>query len=326
MDMAFIMDPIESLNPPGDTTLVLMVEALKRGHGVFYVKPETLTARGDEPVCAGARVAELTEPPDDALDMEGFYSLEETKTVPLGGMDVVWMRKDPPFDMDYIYLTHILSLAEKKGAAVINRPDAIRKSNEKLSALEFARLMPDTLVSKDTEVIEDFLAEKKKVVIKPLDGFGGEGIETLEVSDHGAREAINRMSGGGETFVMAQEFIADVTSGDKRVIMLGGEPVGAVLRVPPEGGFICNFHSGGSPAKTQMTARDIEICSALGGHLRKEGIYLAGIDIVGGMLTEINCTSPTCVREINRLEDVRLEKDIMDFAEGLAVDARGTNQ
>ena len=316
MDMAFIMDPIESINPARDTTLALMLEAQRRGHTVYYVKPETLAARGDTPLCSARRVR-VVEPPEGAKDMSGLFSADEPEDINLGKMDVAWMRKDPPFDMDYVYLTHILSLAEKRGAAVINRPDAIRKSNEKLSALEFARFMPDTLVSKDPERIEGFLAEKKKIVIKPLDGFGGEGVSMVETGAD-ARRLIGEATGGGRVFVMAQEFIREVSGGDKRVIMLGGEPIGAVLRVPPEGGFICNFHSGGSPAKTEITERDREICGALGDYLRRAGIHLAGIDIVGGMLTEINCTSPTCVREINRFEGVRLESDIMDFAEDLA--------
>lgn len=316
MNMAFIMDPPESLNPATDTTLVLMLEAQRRGHGVYYIKPETLAARGDVPLCSARRIR-VSEPPDGAKDMSGLFRTDAPEQANLGEMDAVWMRKDPPFNMDYVYLTHILSLAEKRGAAVINRPDAVRKSNEKLSALEFARFMPDTFVSKDTERIEEFLAEKKKIVVKPLDGFGGEGIVPVETGAD-ARRLIEKATGGGRVFVMAQEFIREVSGGDKRIIMLNGEPVGAVLRVPPEGGFICNFHSGGSPAKTEITERDREICGALGGHLRRAGIYLAGIDIVGGMLTEINCTSPTCVREINRLEGARLESDIMDFAEDLA--------
>ncbi|WP_462137708.1 glutathione synthase [Candidatus Mycalebacterium sp.] len=315
--MAFIMDPIESLNPARDTTLVLMLEAQARGHEVFYVKPETLSARGGEAMCKMAEIR-LTEPRENARDMEGIYETGKTKTAPLAGMDVVWMRKDPPFNMDYIYLTHILSLAESAGTTVINRPEAIRKSNEKLSALGFSKFMADTLVSKNAEEITDFLSKKTKIVVKPLDGFGGEGIVMLEKGSENVAREIDRLTSGEQVFVMAQEFISGVLNGDKRIIMLGGEPVGAVLRMPPEGGFICNFHSGGTPEKTELNDRDREICSALKNYLIETGIYFAGIDIVGGMLTEINCTSPTCVREINRFEGVKLERKIVDFAEALA--------
>lgn len=315
--MAFITDPIELLNPARDTTLALMLEAQERRHEVLYVKPETLSARGGAAICKATAIR-LTEPDENAPDMEGFYEIGETKTASLADMNVVWMRKDPPFNMDYIYLTHVLSLAESAGSVVINRPEAIRKSNEKLSALNFSKFMADTLVSKNTEEITDFLSEKTKIVVKPLDGFGGEGIAMLEKGSGNAAREIDRMTSGGRVFVMAQEFISGVSGGDKRIIMLGGEPVGAVLRIPPEGGFICNFHSGGSPEKTELDERDREICSALKNYLTETGVYLAGIDIVGGMLTEINCTSPTCVREINRLEGVKLEREIVDFAEALA--------
>ncbi len=316
------MDPIESIKPAQDTTLALMLEARKRGHEVLYVRPETLTGRGGEPFCKAARLR-LKEPDENARSMEGFYDLAGGfETVSLADIEVVWMRKDPPFNMDYIYLTHILELAEKKGATVINRPAAIRNSNEKLSALEFPEFMSDTLVSKNPQTITDFLNEKTKIVIKPLDGFGGEGIVMVEKGDKNSKVLIDRMTGGGAVFVMAQEFIREVSDGDKRIIMLDGEPIGAVLRMPAEGNFICNFHSGGRPVKTRLNGRDMEICSALGEYLRKTGIYFAGIDIVGGRLTEINCTSPTCVREINRFEGVRLESRIMDFAEKLAGERR----
>ncbi len=321
MKMAFVMDPVESIDPQKDTTLVLMLEARSRSHEVFYVKPETLCARNNETWCEAAEI-ELSPPDDKAENMEGLYKIGRRQTRPLADADVVWMRKDPPFNMDYIYLTHLLEFAENKGAVVINRPGAIRNSNEKLNALTFPQFAPETIVSKNVPEIEKFLEQKGKIVIKPLDGFGGEGIELAEKGDGNIGQIVRLATRDGSVFVMAQEFIDKVSEGDKRVIMLGGRPVGAVLRMPPEGGFICNFHSGGSPLKTELNERDREICSALGPALMKEGIYLAGIDIVGGMLTEINCTSPTCVREINRFEKIKLESEIMDFAEALAEKTR----
>ncbi len=330
--MAFVMDPIESINTERDTTLALMLEAQERKHTVFYVKPEDLRARGGEGWCEAAELKlDLPSPFPSPTErgvgeplesMEGFYSLGEFETRPLAAMDVVWMRKDPPFNMDYIYLTHILELSEQTGTAVINRPEAIRNSNEKLTALQFPQFMPETVVSKNIGRIKEFLADKGKIVLKPLDGFGGEGIALLEKGSDDVARTVERMTSGGSVFVMAQQFIDGVSEGDKRVIMLDGEPIGAVLRMPPEGGFICNFHSGGKPKKTELSERDLEICSALKPHLRETGIYLAGIDIVGGMLTEINCTSPTCVREINRFENAKLESGIMDFAESLSEKTR----
>lgn len=324
MKMAFVMDPIESADPQRDTTVALMLEARSRSHEVFHIKPESLFARAGEAFCKTAEI-EIYPPDSDAKSMEGLYSLGKHETRPLSEMETVWMRKDPPFNMDYIYLTHILELAERGGTVVVNRPEAIRNSNEKLAAIEFRRFMPDTLVSKDGGEIGRFLSEKGKIVIKPLDGFGGEGIVKVEKGEKNAARKIDGATGGNSVFVMAQEFIENVSEGDKRVIMLGGKPVGAVLRIPAEGGFICNFHSGGRPVKTELNKRDEEICSALGPRLLKRGIYFAGIDIVGGMLTEINCTSPTCVREINRFEGTKLEAEIMDFAETLCEKARREN-
>lgn len=312
LKMAFVMDPIGSINIEKDTTFVLMLEAEARGHEVWYLELKDLYVRHGKPFGNATRVSLRRE--------EGnHYTLGETETVELGGFDAVWMRKDPPFNMDYIYSTYILSLIGGGRTKVLNDPKGIRESNEKLYTLYFPEWIPESIVSKDIPQLNRFLADVGgEMVVKPLDGHGGEGVFFVKEGDRNANVILESITDFGRRYVLAQKFIERVSEGDKRIILLNGEPLGAVLRVPKPGGeFRCNFHSGGSPAKSALTDREQEICKTLGPRLREDGLYFVGIDVIGGYVTEINTTSPTGVQEINRLDGVRLEKDVIDFAEGL---------
>ena len=242
----------------------------------------------------------------------------------LESFDAVWMRKDPPFNQDYIYATYILSLIDETKTKVINEPRGIRESNEKLYTLYFPEWIPESLVTKDLAQLNNFLVEVGgEIVVKPLDGHGGEGVFYVRQGDRNANVIMETITDFGKRYVLAQKFIEEVSEGDKRIILLNGEPLGAVLRVPKGGGeFRCNFHSGGSPAKSGLTRRDLEICEALGPRLREDGLYFVGIDVIGGYITEINTTSPTGVQEINRLDGVKLEADVIDFAEKLCSELR----
>jgi glutathione synthase len=233
--------------------------------------------------------------------------------------DAVWMRKDPPFNQDYIYATYILSLIDPGKTKVINDPRGIRESNEKLYTLYFPEWIPSSVVTKDIGQLSKFLTEAGgEIVVKPLDGHGGEGVFYVREGDRNSNVILETITNFGKQYVLAQKFIKEVSEGDKRIILLNGEPLGAVLRVPKPGGeFRCNFHSGGSPAKSELTGRDLKICKALSRRLRKDGLYFVGIDVIGGYITEINTTSPTGVQEINRLNGVKLEEDVIDFAEEL---------
>ncbi|MEW6144641.1 MAG: glutathione synthase [Thermodesulfobacteriota bacterium] len=309
--MAFVMDPVGTINTEKDTTYVLMLEAQARGHEVHYLELKDLFVKNAKAYGSAARIR-LSRGAD-------YYKLGERKTVGMETFDVVWMRKDPPFNQDYIYATYILSLIDLKKTKVINDPRGIRESNEKLYTLYFPEWIPSSIVTKDIAQLNKFLAEEGgEIVVKPLDGHGGEGVFYVREGDRNSNVILETITNFGRQYVLAQRFIKEVSEGDKRIILLNGEPLGAVLRVPKPGGeFRCNFHSGGSPAKSELTERDLRICKALSRRLRKDGLYFVGIDVIGGSITEINTTSPTGIQEINRLNGVKLEADVIDFAEEL---------
>ena len=310
LKMLFVMDPIGSINIKKDTTFVIMLEAQARGHEVYYSELKDLFIK-DAKGCSSATELKLKRADD-------YFKLGKTSIYELDQFDVIWMRKDPPFNMDYIYATYILDMVDSNESKVINSPKGIRESNEKLYSLHFKDFIPSTLVSKDITQIKEFLFEVGgKIVVKPLDGYGGEGIFYVKEGDFNSTTILESITNYGSTYIMAQKFIGKVSEGDKRIILLNGDPIGAVLRVAAKGEFRSNFHSGGHPEKTEITERDIDICNAIGPRLIQDNLYFVGIDVVGGYLTEVNTTSPTCVQEINHFSNTKLEEQIVDFAEGL---------
>lgn len=311
---AFVMDPIQTINIQRDTTFVLMLEAQSREHEVWYLELKDLFVIDGR---AWGNVSQIS-----LKRGEKYFLFGQRDTVSLDTFDVVWMRKDPPFNMDYIYATYILSLIDPEKTIVINNPRGIRESNEKLYTLNFPDLIPKSVVSKDINKLRDFLREiGGEMVVKPLDGCGGEGVFYVREGDRNANVVMETITEHGSRYVLAQRFIEKVAEGDKRIILLNGEPIGAVLRVAKPGGeFRCNFHSGGSPARTELEERDLQICREIGARLRADGLYFVGIDVIGGYLTEVNTTSPTGVQEINRLCGTKLEAQVIDFVEGKCKD------
>ncbi|MDA2920566.1 glutathione synthase [Desulfobacterota bacterium AH_259_B03_O07] len=307
--MAFIMDPIHTINIEKDTTFVFMLEAQERGHEVWYAELKDIFVKAGT---TWGNVSEITVKKDS-----DFYQIGRNETVSLESFQVVWMRKDPPFNLEYIYATYFLSLIDPTSTLVINDPKGIRESNEKLYSLYFPRVIPPSLVAKDLNILNSFLEDVGgEIVVKPLDGYGGEGVFYVKKGDRNADVIMESITELGNRYVLAQKFIEEVEIGDKRIIILNGEPLGAVLRVSKPGGeFRCNFHSGGTPNKTELEERDLEICNTIAPRLREDGLYFVGIDVVGGFLTEINTTSPTGVQEINRLNGTKLEAQVIDFVE-----------
>ncbi len=302
------MDPIQRINIEKDTTFVLMLESQSRGHEVWYLELKDLFVNNGK-ACGSVSEIKLKR-------AEDYFQFGRTDTVQLDSFDVVWMRKDPPFNMDYIYSTYILSLVDPEKTLVLNNPMGIRESNEKLYTLNFPDLIPKSIVTKDINKLKEFLGEVGgEMVVKPLDGCGGEGIFYVREGDRNANVIMETITEHGNRYVLAQKFIEKVSEGDKRIILLDGEPLGAVLRVAKPGEFRCNFHSGGSPAKTEIDERDLQICREIGPRLRANGLYFVGIDVIGGYLTEVNTTSPTGVQEINRLSGTKLEAKVIDFVE-----------
>jgi glutathione synthase len=311
LSIVFVMDPVESIDIRADTTFVLMLEAQRRGHRILYVDPGDLAVDGGRvtarvrPVTVRREVgrhAELGEPLHVILDDE---------------VDLVLQRKDPPVDAEYVTSTQILSLCHR--ALVLNRPAGILAANEKLYALNFPDLMPETRVTRSIPQLIDFLAKLGgEMIVKPLDGRGGEGIFHVRNDDRNLFSILEQSTRFGTRRVMAQAYLPEVRTGDKRILLLDGKPLGALLRVPSSRETRANLHVGGRAAPASLDDADREIVARVAPWLERDGLFFVGIDVIGGRLTEINVTSPTGVQEINTLESRSLEAEILDGLEARA--------
>lgn len=317
LKIGVVMDPIDKINIDKDTTFVMMLEAEARGHEVYYMELDDLSIRGAVPEGRYRRVSVARAVPHYRFGAEGAG--------PLAGFDVILMRKDPPFDMKFFFATHLLSLVDESKCAVMNHPLGLREANEKLYALNFPELIPPTLVASRIESLKQFMIEQGgEMIVKPLDGCGGSGIFYLNRKDRNTNALLEAATNNGTNPIMAQRYLPEVRQGDKRVIVLDGEPLGALLRVPREDETRSNLHVGGEAVKIGLSARDREICRRMAPSLKKSGLYFVGLDVIGGYLTEVNVTSPTGVQEINALDQVRLEEKIIGFVEKKLA-ARGKN-
>ncbi|MFQ5699388.1 MAG: glutathione synthase [Myxococcota bacterium] len=319
MRHVFIVDALSSLSVLQDTTIAFMAEAQARGHEVWTcgVDPLEVTPGGQPRVRAV---------PTHLTGATPWFECGPARSHALREFDVVWMRKDPPYDLDYLYATHILSLV-RPPTLVVNDPRGLREVDEKLYTLRFPELCPESLVSRDVEAL---LAFREKLggemILKPIGGCGGEGVFHLSAQDRNAVAILEMATDRGRRFQIAQRYVPEIREGDKRIILVEGKPVGAVLRIPRLHETRANFHVGGEAARTEITPRDREICAALEPSLVSEGIVFAGIDVIGGWLTEINVTSPTGIREIEALDGIRLEGDVLDAVEARAARCRARGE
>ena len=303
-----VMDPVDRIDIDKDTTFVLMLEAQQRGHEIYFMEIDDLFLRGGTPLARYRRLELARATP--------HYRLGEFRTGALAEFDSVWMRKDPPFDMKFFFTTHLLSLIDESKCFLLNHPKGLREANEKLYALRFPEQVPQTLVAGDMATLKAFMAELGgEMIVKPLDGCGGSGVFYLNSEDRNTNSILEAATDNGRRLVMAQRYLPEIRQGDKRIIVLDGEPLGAVLRVPLESETRGNIHVGGQVVKTRVTSREREICAALTPSLTADGLYFVGLDVIGNYLTEVNVTSPTGVQEINRLDGVRLERQVVDFVE-----------
>lgn len=309
LSMLFVMDPIGSIDSTKDTTFVLMLAAQERGHRVLYCELGDLSVDAGRPL-ARVRPVELRREPGR------HYSLGEPRSVALDdGADVVWQRKDPPVDTDYVAATQILALCRR--ALVLNRPDTVIWANEKLYALQFSELMPETRVTRWIPELVDFLAKMGgQMIVKPLGGKGGEGVFHLRHDDRNLFSILETATGFGTRWAMAQQYLPAVREGDKRILLLEGEVLGALLRVPAAGETRANLHVGGRPARAPLDDQDRRIVERIRPALLRDGLFFVGIDVIGGRLTEVNVTSPTGIQEIDALEQTRLELRVIEAAEG----------
>jgi glutathione synthase len=308
LSLVFVMDPLASIDVQGDTTFVLMLEAQARGHRVLYADPADLA------VDAGRALARV-RPASVRREPGSHYELGHEATIVLDDdADVVLQRKDPPVDEEYVTATQILGLCRR--ALVLNRPAGILAANEKLYATHFPALMTETIVTRQVAHLVDFMAKVGgDMIVKPLGGRGGEGIFHLRHDDRNLFSILEQSTRFGTRRVMAQRYLPAVRQGDKRILLLDGEPLGAVLRVPRERETRSNLHVGGRPERTSLDEADLRIVAALAPALRRDGLFFVGIDVIGGYLTEVNVTSPTGVQEIDRLDGVCLEARILDGIE-----------
>ena len=297
MNILFVADPLESFKIHKDTTFVMMRELQKRGHSLSACEPKDIRWQRGEKVIAFVRDIRLTGAPDIWFTAEQAYPDERPQA--LADFDAVVMRKDPPFDSEFFYCTHLLEQAEREGAKVFNKPRALRDHPEKLAILEFPHLIGPTLVTRDASDIKRFHAEHQDIILKPLDGMGGTGIFRVRQDGLNLGSIIETLNKNGAESVMVQKFLPEIVLGDKRVLVIGGKPVPFCLARIPQGSEVRgNLAAGGKGVAQPLSARDREIAQYLGPILAGRGLLLAGVDVIGDCVTEINVTSPTCFQEI----------------------------
>jgi len=312
----FVVDPIERLRPSKDSSVALMQAAQRAGLEVWVCTPADLSAGADgSPGAAGHRAYGWVRPLSLApMACEGvqwqvpdpWFSAGEAQLLPLDRFGWVWMRKDPPVDEAYLYASQLLDLASARGVRVLNRPDSLRSHNEKLSALRFSSLMAPSLVSSRVDQLAAFVADHGEVVLKPLGGRAGQGVVFAAAGTPGLRALLELVTNQQQLPVMVQAFLKGVEAGDKRILLVDGEPLGAVNRLPVAGDFRSNLAVGGVPQACDLNERERQICGELAPWLRQEGLFFVGIDVIDGHLSEINVTSPTGIREVERLAGVPL--------------------
>ena len=311
MKIAFQMDPIQTVNIDADSTFRIAEEAQARGHELFFYTPDYLAFQECKVTARGHYFT--------VQRVQGQHAvLSKMQEVDLADFDVVWLRQDPPFDMHYITTTHLLDLIHPD-KLVVNDPFWVRNYPEKLLVLRFPDLTPPTTIARDLETIKAFKEEHGDVILKPLYGNGGAGVFRLDQNDRNLASLHEVFTGFSREPLIVQKFLPDVSNGDKRVILVDGEPIGAINRVPAKGETRSNMHVGGRPEKVGLTERDREICAAIGPLLREKGQIFVGIDVIGDYLTEINVTSPTGIQELERFDGINAAEKIWEAIEARRV-------
>ena len=304
--LGVVMDPIGSIKAHKDSTLAMLLEAQARGWTIRYMEQGDLFLRDGQPF-ARQRDLELFD------DIQRWFEWGEENTGALSELDVILMRKDPPFDMEYVYTTYLLERAAAAGVLVVNHPRSLRDANEKLFTAWFPQCTPSTLVTRAAGRLRDFLAEHGDVVLKPLDGMGGESVFRLRRGDPNTNVTIETLTAHESRYAMAQRFVPEIVQGDKRILLIDGEPIPyALARVPAQGEFRGNLAAGGTGIGVPLSERDRWICAQVGPALREKGLLFVGLDVIGDYLTEINVTSPTCIRELDRIYDLHIGAKLMD--------------
>jgi len=305
LKIALQMDPLEKLDLKGDSTFILGLEAIKRGFELYFYSPSDLIYKNNN-VYAKAKVLDLA-----FENGKEIFNYGKIKILKLSSLDVILMRQDPPFNMSYITSTHILEKIASQ-TLILNNPFHVRNAPEKIFVTEFSKYMPKTLITRDTNEIIKFKNKNKNIIVKPLYGNGGEGVFYIKDNDSNFNVIIENFLNSNEEQFIIQSYIPEVKKGDKRIILIDGEVVGAINRIPAKNENRSNMHVGGKPIKTSLNKNDKLICEIISPHLKAKGLFFVGIDVIGNYLTEINVTSPTGIREINRLNKTNIEKIFWD--------------
>ena len=303
------MDPIDRIIPKKDTSFAMLLEAQRRDYSVYYFEQRDLWL-ADGAARGRGQALKVSDTPGE------YYSLGDESSVELGELDVILMRKDPPFDMEYVYTTYLLERAEAAGSLVVNRPDSLRTINEKAYTAWFPDLAPPTLITRSMDQIREFADRHGRIVVKPLDGMGGRSIFSVTAGEPNTNVIVETLTDYGQRFAMAQAFIPEISDGDKRVLVIDGVPAPyALARIPSAEDGRGNLVMGATGEGRELTARDLEIATRVGAVLRERGVLFAGLDVIGDALTEINVTSPTGVRELDRQFDANLCAPLFDAIE-----------
>lgn len=309
MKLAMIMDPIESIKPNKDTSFRLLLEAQARNYEIYYLTLNDLSLIAGEPV----GLARSVQVRDQATD---FYTLGDVETMNLGQFDVILMRKDPPFDNEFLYATYLLELAERRGALVVNKPQSLRDCNEKLFTAWFADLTPPTIVTRQAELIRAFHQEHQDIILKPLDGMGGASIFRIDSSGQNLGVIIETLTNHGQRFTMVQRYLPEIVDGDKRILIIDGEPIPyALARIPSAGETRGNLAAGGTGRPQPLSDSDWELARRVGPELKRRGLTIVGLDVIGNHITEINVTSPTCMREIEAAYELNIAEKVFEAIE-----------
>ena len=309
MKLGIVMDPIETINFKKDSTLAMMIEAQNKNHELFYMTPDSLYINSGISYAASSKV----EVKNDPL---GWFVLEEEKLIKLSQLDAILMRQDPPFNSNYIYNTYVLEMASREGVSIFNNPRSLRDCNEKVFATEFPQCCTKHLVTSHKKLLTDFVEEHNDTVIKPLDGMGGASIFRLKKNDPNLNVILETITLHFTQKVMIQEYIPEIAEGDKRVLIINGEPMSAAIaRIPAQGELRGNLAAGASAVAKSLSDRDIWICKEVGPSLVEKGLLLVGLDIIGDYLTEINVTSPTCFKEYKELCDIDVANTFIEAVE-----------
>ena len=309
MKLGVVMDPIESINFKKDSTLAMMLEAQSKNHHIFYITTNSLFIESGIAYATTSKI----QLRDDSVD---WFTLEEEKVMRLAELDSILMRQDPPFNSDYIYNTYVLEMAQREGVNIFNNPRSLRDCNEKVFATEFPQCCTKHLVTSKKNLLTDFVIEHKDTVIKPLDGMGGASIFRLKSHDPNLNVILETITDHFAEKVMIQEYIPEISEGDKRILVINGEPMGAAIaRIPAEGELRGNLAAGASAVARSLTERDMWICKEVAPSLVEKGLLLVGLDIIGDFLTEINVTSPTCFKEYKELCDIDVAKIFIESVE-----------